>query len=65
MASKNGVPRKPRKKQERAVLSDSQLLQARSVLAEELEENPSLPDLPESSYTVDNLVYFYIQSLFR
>lgn len=38
MASNNGVPRKPRKKQERVALSDSQLLQAKSVLAEELEE---------------------------
>ena len=63
MTSNNGIPRKTRKKQERVVLSDSQLLKAKSVLSEELKENPDFLDLPTSSYTVDNLVDFFVSSL--
>lgn len=63
MAVNNGIPRKPRKKQERAVLSREQLLKAKSVLVDDLKENPNLLDLPESNYTVDNLVDFFIQSM--
>lgn len=63
MANKNGIPRKPRKKQERAVLSSEQLLKARSALVDDLKENPNLLNLPESNYTVDNLVDFFVHSL--
>ena len=63
MANNNGIPKKPRKKQERVVLSSEQLLKARSVLVEDLKVNPNLLDLPESKYAVDNLVDFFVQSL--
>lgn len=63
MATNNGIPRKPRKKTERVALTAEQLLGAESVVAESLRDNPNLLDLPESKYTVDNLVDFFVQSV--
>lgn len=52
-----------RKKQEIVPLSDEQLKQAEQVVAESLKDNPELFNLPESKYTVDSLVDFFVQSL--
>ena len=52
-----------RKKQVLVTLSDKQLKQAEKVIAESLKDNPELFNLPESRYTVDGLVDFFVQSL--
>ena len=44
-------------------LSSEQQKQAEQVVAESLKDNPELFDLPESRYTVDSLVDFFVQSL--
>lgn len=50
-------------RQELAPLSDEQHRQAEQVVAESLKDNPELFNLPESKYTVDSLVDFFVQSL--
>lgn len=52
-----------RKKQVLVPLSDKQLKQAEKVVAESLKDNPELFNLPESRYTVDGLVDFFVQSM--
>jgi len=52
-----------RKKQEIVPLSDEQLKQAEQVVADSLKDNPELFNLPESRYTVDSLVDFFVQSI--
>ncbi len=52
-----------RKKQEFVALSDEQLKQAEQAVAESLKDNPELFSLPESRYTVESLVDFFVQSL--
>lgn len=52
-----------RKKQEFIALSSEQLKQAEQVVAESLKDNPELFDLPDSKYTVESLVDFFVQSL--
>jgi len=54
---------KTRKKQVLVPLSDKQLRQAEQVVAESLKDNPELFNLPESRYTVDGLVDFFVQSM--
>ena len=44
-------------------LSGEQQKQAEQVVAESLRDNPKLFTLPESKYTVDSLVDFFVQSL--
>ncbi len=44
-------------------LSGEQQKQAEQIVAESLKDNPELFDLPESRYTVDSLVDFFVQSL--
>lgn len=50
-------------RQELVPLSDKQQKQAEQVVAESLKDNPELFNLPESRYTVDSLVDFFVQSL--
>ena len=50
-------------RQELVPLSDEQLKQAEQVVADRLKDNPELFNLPESRYTVDSLVDFFVQSL--
>lgn len=50
-------------RQELVPLSDKQQKQAEQVVAESLKDNPELFNLPESKYTVDSLVDFFVQSL--
>ena len=52
-----------RNKQELVPLSDRQLKQAEQVVAESLKDNPELFNLPESRYTVDGLVDFFVRSM--
>lgn len=52
-----------RKKQVIVPLSDEQLRQAEQVVAKSLKDNPELFNLPESRYTVDSLVDFFVQSI--
>lgn len=52
-----------RKKQEFVTSSDEQLKQAEQVVADSLKDNPELFNLPESRYTVESLVDFFVQSL--
>lgn len=52
-----------RKKQVLVPLNDKQLKQAEKVVAESLKDNPELFNLPESRYTVDGLVDFFVQSM--
>lgn len=44
-------------------LSDKQQKQAEQIVAESLKDNPELFNLPQSKYTVDSLVDFFVQSL--
>lgn len=50
-------------RQELVPLSGEQLKQAEQVVADRLKDNPELFNLPESRYTVDSLVDFFVQSL--
>ena len=50
-------------RQELAPLSGEQQKQAEQVVAESLKDNPELFSLPESKYTVDSLVDFFVRSL--
>ncbi len=52
-----------RKKQEFVTSSDEQLKRAEQVVADSLKDNPELFNLPESRYTVESLVDFFVQSL--
>ncbi|USN96814.1 MAG: recombinase family protein [Candidatus Nomurabacteria bacterium] len=54
---------KPYARQELTPLSDEQLKQAEQVVAESLKDNPELFNLPDTKYTVDSLVDFFVQSL--
>lgn len=50
-------------RQELVPLSDKQQKQAEKIVAESLKNNPELFNLPQSKYTVDSLVDFFVQSL--
>lgn len=50
-------------RQELVPLSDEQLKQAEQVVADRLKDNPELFNLPESRYTVDGLVDFFVRSM--
>jgi DNA invertase Pin-like site-specific DNA recombinase len=52
-----------RKKQEFVTSSDEQLKRAEQVVTDSLKDNPELFNLPESRYTVESLVDFFVQSL--